>query len=79
MPIVRPVCSWVGLAPEREDIEEPCGKPASFYIEARDGHRVYSCVEHLAHVKATAESGAAVHRVPDHSPPDDRESFVHVE
>ncbi|HZY93078.1 MAG TPA: hypothetical protein VFG07_09960 [Thermoplasmata archaeon] len=74
MKLERPVCSWMGLSPDGER-EEPCGKPASYYVEMPSGHRVFSCLEHLTHAKANAETGALVHRVPGHYPPEGHEIF----
>lgn len=74
MKIEHPVCSWMGLSPDG-DREEPCGKPASYYVEAPNGRRVYSCIEHLAHAKSNAENGSLVHRVPGHYPPEGHELF----
>ncbi|HYK92730.1 MAG TPA: hypothetical protein VEY07_01645 [Thermoplasmata archaeon] len=67
----------MGLSPDT-DREEPCGKPASYYVEAANGHRVYSCMEHLTHAKASAETGSLVHRVPGHYPPEGHESHPYL-
>lgn len=64
----RRVCSWIGVSPDGER-QEPCGKPASYYVETRSGRRVYSCMEHLARAKANAEAGALVHRLPGNYAP----------
>ncbi len=74
MRIEHPVCSWMGLAPDSER-EEPCGKPASYYVEAPSGHRAFSCLEHLAQTRARAQIGSLVHRVPGHYPPEGYETF----
>ena len=74
MSIERPVCSWMGLSPDGER-EEPCGKPASYYIYYRSWNVFYTCVEHLTHARAEAEGGSLVHRVPGHYPPEGHELF----
>lgn len=74
MRIEHPVCSWTGLAPDGERAE-PCGKPASYYVEAPNGRRVFTCLEHLGMAKSRAETGALVHRVPGHYPPEGYETF----
>jgi len=53
----------MGSVPESDRLE-PCGKPAHFYVDAPERHRVYSCQEHLDHAKAMAGSGHVVHMVP---------------
>lgn len=58
-----PTCSWMGLMPDGEHLE-PCGRPAHFYVEAAERHRIYSCSEHLEHAKAQAGNGSVVHMVP---------------
>ncbi len=61
-----PTCSWVGEDPSNEEIEIPCGKPATYYLETADGRRVYTCLEHLSHAKMEAPTGHVVHEIPVH-------------
>ena len=42
---------------------EPCGRAAAYYVLAPNGGRVYACIDHLAHAKAQAGSGALIHPV----------------
>ncbi|HTT35707.1 MAG TPA: hypothetical protein VMH78_07565 [Thermoplasmata archaeon] len=77
MRIEHPTCSWVGISPDG-DREEPCGKPGAYYIESPTGHRTYSCLEHLGHVRAEAGPGSLVHRVPGHYPVEGHESMARM-
>jgi hypothetical protein len=60
----HPFCSWIGLAEDGET-SEPCGRPATHFLLSADGHRSYTCSDHLAHAKAQAEVGAVIHDVPN--------------
>ncbi len=77
--VVRPTCSWIGLAPDGER-EVSCDRPASAVVLDRSGHRVYACPDHLASAKARAERGhleMGLRRRP-HGGTDERPPAVHV-
>lgn len=74
MTLVRPVCSWEGVAADGERVE-PCGRPAAYAIVASEIVRVYACREHLAYAKSVAGRGGVVHRVPDHHPAGDHLTY----
>ena len=54
--VVRPLCSWTGVNPDGDEIVA-CDRRATSMVRAHDGHRIYTCDEHLASAKARAGSG----------------------
>jgi len=63
--VVRPLCSWTGVNPDGDEIVA-CDRRATTFVLAPNGHRVYSCDEHLAGAKARAGSGVLESGVPQH-------------
>ena len=53
---VRPLCSWTGVNPDGDEIVA-CDRRATAFVVAPDGHRWYSCDEHLGSTKARAGTG----------------------
>ncbi|MCI4346332.1 MAG: hypothetical protein L3K07_06220 [Thermoplasmata archaeon] len=78
-----PMCSWEGVGPDGEDRIVSCDKPATVVIEGEDGHRVFSCDEHLGEVHSKAGGGTvrrgAQHLHDEGKPRVSPESAVHWE
>ncbi|MCI4361039.1 MAG: hypothetical protein L3J91_04990, partial [Thermoplasmata archaeon] len=54
--LVRPLCSWTGVNPDGDEIVS-CDRRATGAVRAANGHRIYTCDEHLASAKARDGSG----------------------
>lgn len=55
-------CTWTGIEDD-EGRAVGCDRPAVGYVAARDGRRIYTCDEHVAHAKREAGSGEFVRAV----------------
>jgi hypothetical protein len=75
---VRPLCAWTGVNPDG-DVVLACDRAATTFVVGLDGHRIYSCDEHLGSAKAKAQSGAQERGSFRHRPYDPSEApQVHV-
>jgi len=60
-PEAFPQCEWTGVSPDEDDRTITCGRPASGYVIASTGQRIYVCAEHVAWAKSVGERGTYVH------------------